>query len=135
MQKKTAGFSLVELMVAVAVVGILVGIAYPSYLENVRQTRRTDAQVALLALANAMERYYTENYTYAGAALGAGGIFPSEAPLDGNDKYYDLSITAADATSFTIGAAPKNGQAGDRCGTMTLTSVGARGAAAGDCWQ
>jgi len=66
---------------------------------------------------------------------GAPAIYASEAPLDGRTKYYDLTIQAATASSYTIAAAPKNAQAGDTCGTLTLTHTGARGAAQADCWR
>lgn len=125
------GFTLIELMIVVAIVGILAAIAYPSYRDYVIETRRADAQGALMGLANAMERHYTENNTYRNASMGGGSdhtgepsIFPTEAPLDGDDKFYDLSIISATATSYTIRATPKNDQAGD--GFLQLDSTGAR---------
>ena len=60
----TKGFTLVELMIAVAIVGILASIAYPSYQDSVRKSRRADAKGALLGFANAMERHFTENNSY-----------------------------------------------------------------------
>jgi len=119
------GFTLIELMIVVAVVGILAAIAFPSYVEYVDRARRSDAQGALLGLANAMERHHTANNSYLGAGnpnTGAPSIFPDEVPNDGNDKYYDLTITAANATSYTVRATPKNAQAGD--GILELTSTG-----------
>ena len=75
----TKGFTLIELMIAVAIVGILAGIAYPSYQDSVRKSRRADAKGALLGFANAMERYFTENNSYLGAGAGGGntGIRPN----------------------------------------------------------
>lgn len=142
--RRSSGFTLIELMIVVAIVGILAAIAYPSYLEYVERSRRTDAQGALLGLANAMERHHTANNTYLGAGApdtGAPSIFPDEVPRDGNDKYYDLSITAATATTYTVRATPKNAQAGD--GVLELTSTGIKrwdrdndGLAAGDdTWE
>lgn len=133
------GMTLIELMIVVAVLGILIAIAYPSYREHIVKTRRADAQGALMGLANAMERHYTENSTYCGAAVaggtdacgdggdkdtGAPDIFPTEAPIDGDDKYYNLTINAASATSYTLRATPKGDQSGD--GYLELTSTGAR---------
>ena len=86
------GFTLIELMIVVAIVGILAAIAYPSYTEQVRQSRRSDCEGALTGLASAMERYFTVNNTYVGAAVGAGGIFPNQCPIDGNTAYYTLQI-------------------------------------------
>lgn len=132
------GFTLIELMIVVAVIAILAAIAYPSYMEYVRQSRRADATVALLELAQYMERYYTSNGRY----TDADGEYPDlpydEAPKDGSDKYYDLSLNdTPSATSFTLSAAPKNAQEDDDCGTLTLSHLGVKGA--GDdvdhCWK
>jgi len=125
-KQNTKGFTLIEILVVVAIVAILAAIAFPSYQEQVVKTRRADAEGALMSLSNAMERYYVQNNSYVGAAVGAGGIFPNEAPLDGGTKYYDLSIPAASltATSYTVRAVPKNAQAGDGC--LELLSVGTR---------
>lgn len=76
-----------------------------------------------MSLAHAMERYHTENSTYVGAAVGAAGIFPAEAPLDGGQKYYDLVIVGATVTSYQLQAQPKNGQGG---GNIGLDSTGQR---------
>ena len=124
------GFSLVELMITVAIVAILAAIAVPSYQDYVERTRRADAQGALMGLANALERYHTQNGTYTGAAAGgndtgAPTIYPDESPVEGTPKVYDLTIEAAGDATFTIQAAPKGPQAGD--GVMTLNHTGRRG--------
>lgn len=141
MSRKTPGFTLIELMITVAIVAILASIAFPSYQSQMRKTRRADAQGALMGLANAMERFFTEKNTYLGAAsgganTGAPAIFATQAPIDGATKYYDLSINAATATTYTIQAAPIAGsaQAGDSCGTLSLTSTGVRSPSTTGCW-
>ena len=132
MKFQTKGFTLIELMIVVMVVGILAMIAIPAYQGQVTKARRGDAQAVLLSLSNAMERYYTQNNTFVGAALGGGGIFPNQSPLDGATKYYNLSIAASSATSYTLQAAPINGQAGDGC--LEMLSLGTRTHyAADDC--
>jgi len=127
MHLKTKGFTLIELMIVVAIIGILATIAYPSYQEQVKSSRRADAKGALAGLASAMERHSTANNTYLGAGTtggntGAPTIFPDEAPLDGSTKFYDLTIQAASATTYTLRATPKNGQVGD--GYLELLSTG-----------
>ena len=101
MRNKFKGFTLIELMVVVIIIGILSAIAYPSYLDSVRKTRRADAQGALMQLNNAMERVFTQNNTYqpggANPTFGAAAtdIFPSnQIPLDGSTKYYTLAFSA-----------------------------------------
>ncbi|TVT35889.1 MAG: prepilin-type N-terminal cleavage/methylation domain-containing protein [Marinobacter vinifirmus] len=131
------GFTLIELMIVVAIIGILAAIAFPSYQNYVTKTRRADAQAALTGFATAMERYYTDNRnTYEGAAEGGADsgkprreVFLSEAPLDGATKYYDLRIVALKPSnrhrnSYTLEATPKNAQTGD--GVLRLFSNGTR---------
>lgn len=132
---RQAGFTLIELMIVVAVIAILAAIAYPSYDDFVRRARRADAQSALMELAQFMERYYTTNGTYAGAALPF-----TEAPRDGSSKYYDLGFSVIPgASTYTLQAAPKGAMAGDECGSLRLAHTGARshtGAApAARCWR
>lgn len=144
--KKQHGFNLVELMVVVAIVAIIAAIAYPSYTEQVRKARRAECGGGLTSLASAMERFFTVNSTYLGAADGGGNtgapaIFTSTCPVDGGDATYNLTISAATASTYTVQAAPTGPQAGDKCGTFTLTNTGLKGitgAADGktsqDCW-
>ncbi|WP_081849594.1 type IV pilin protein [Marinobacter nitratireducens] len=123
------GFTLIELMIVVVIIGVIAAFAYPSYVEYGERTRRSDAQGALLEFAAAMERHYATANSYEGAATGGGdtgspGIFPDEAPLEGNNKFYDLTITAASGTGYTLRATPKGVQAGN--GILELDSTGAR---------
>ena len=123
------GLSLIELMITVVVFGILVGVAVPAYTEQVAKTRRADAKGAVLGLAQAAERFNTVNGTFTGAVIGnvANSIYPNEAPLDGNNKFYDLTLTiTGGGASYTITAAPKGVQTGDKCGTFSLTSAGVK---------
>lgn len=133
------GFTLIEVMIVVAIVGILAAIAYPSYQEQVRKSRRADCAGELTLLANAMERFFTLNGTYVGASVtGANAIFPAQCPIDGGTPAYDFGITAQTATTFTVQAQPTGPQTGDKCGTLTLTSVGQQGVSTGlaltECW-
>ena len=131
---RARGFSLIELMIVVAIVAILAALAYPSYQESVRSSKRGDCEAALEGFANAMERRFTTNNSYLGAANGganigapAGTIFPAQCPLDGGSQTYTLAITAASATTYTVQATPAGAQVGDRCGSLTLDNVGRKG--------
>jgi type IV pilus assembly protein PilE len=105
------GFTLIELMIVVAVIGILAAIAYPSYRDSVIRSNRNVAKGDLQGLAQAMERWRVQNNTFLGAAAsaadtGAPAIFPTKSPLDGTKTVYNLTIHAATATTFTIRATP-----------------------------
>ncbi|MCG8537230.1 MAG: type IV pilin protein [Pseudomonadales bacterium] len=124
-----SGFTLIELMIVVAIIAIIATVAYPAYTESSKKARRADAKGAMMGFSQAMERHFTENNTYLGAANGGGntgapGIYPSEAPIDGGQKFYDLTIQAATATTYTLRATPKNGQAGD--GNLEITHTGVK---------
>ena len=118
-------------MIVVAIVGILAAIAYPSYLEQMRQTRRADCAGALASLAGSMERFFTVRYSYEGAGAGTPPttptIFSPTCPVDGGAATYNLTIQAADASTFEVRAAPVGVQANDKCGTLTLTNTGRKG--------
>jgi len=128
LEQKQQGVTLIELMVVVAIVGILVAIAYPSYQDSVKSSRRSDAQGALTGLASAMERHFTANNSYLGAGAsgadtGAPAIYATQSPLDGTSKFYDLTIQAGiTATTYTLRATPISAQVGD--GLIELLSTG-----------
>lgn len=132
MQKISKGFTLIELVIVVAVVAILATIAYPTYEEQIRKARRTDAKTGLLELATLMEHYYTDNNTYAGATTPTlvGGTAVSR------EGYYNLSISNLTASTYTLNAAPIAGtpQASDTCGTLTLTHTNIKGPTPNTCW-
>lgn len=134
---KHKGFSLIELMIVIAVVGILASIAVPSYQEHIRKSKRADAQGALYGLSAVMERFFTENNTYCGTELGgvvdtcatgAPGLFSSQVPIDAGDAFYNLTISAVTATTYTLTATAVGSMANDsRCANLTLTSTGVQG--------
>lgn len=116
------GFTLIELMVVVAVVAILAAIAIPSYQEQVRKSRRGQAQADLVELTQRAERSHTVNNTYAN--------FWASVPADhrvsprSGTAYYNVGISNVAANTFTLTATPIGPQAVDRCGVMTINQTG-----------
>ena len=131
---KAQGFSLIELMIVVAVMGILAVIAIPNYQRYTQDARRADAQAVMLNYVARLERNFSVNSTY---LVGTPAVAP---PLPANPEGYTLSFPAATpvtATTFVLSAAPVAGgpQATDRCGTMTISNTGARTADEANCWR
>jgi len=122
---QNSGFTLLELMIAVVIIGILTVVAVPSYQEHVRTTQRAAAQADLMELASNMERYFSENNTYIGA------------PIVDNNPHYALTSPVLNATAYTLTATPVVGgsQQNDICGTMTFNQASAQTAARADCWR
>lgn len=123
------GFTLLELMIVVAVVAILAAIAIPGYQEQVRKTRRSEATAALLSVAQALERFSTVNGTYVGTAGNPSATPPTpnvNALCNRNLTYYTISCTSLTATAFEVRAVPTGQQTGDKCGTFSYTQAGAK---------
>lgn len=127
-KQRQRGFTLIELMVAVAIIGVLAALAYPSYTEHVRKGRRADAQAALMELAQQLERHYTLHNSYAAATL-------ASAVIDRVSAYYTITLSAQQAQSFTLEAKPTSRQSADPCGPMTLDHTGATTALTSGCWK
>lgn len=131
---KHSGFTLIELMIVVAIIGILAAIAYPSYQNHVEKTRRSVAQADLMELAQWMERRYTASYDYRDVTDNPELPF-DESPRDSNATFYNISFDGdVQRNSFTLQAEPTGPQASDSCGTLTLDSTGATTADATGCW-
>ncbi|QJC56710.1 Type II secretion system protein G [Polaromonas vacuolata] len=150
-QHKMRGFSLLEVMIVLAIVAILASISYPSYRESVAKTKRAQAAGQLLEVAQFMQRFYSQNdrYDQTNTAQPAAVVIPAvlaNAPKDSPaaNANYNISFAANTLTSnsFTLQAVPANSMTGDRCGTLQLTSTGRRlitgnadGATLASCWR
>jgi type IV pilus assembly protein PilE len=129
-----SGFTLIELVIAVAVVALLAAIALPSYLQQIRRSNRTDAKAILMENVQYMERFYTTNGTF----VGADAALPSTVSPKGSsgaDIRYNISFSAGPAAlAYTLQATPANAQTGDSCGTLTINNTGATTPATPGCW-
>lgn len=127
------GFTLIELMIAVAIVGILASIALPSYQDYVRKGRRADAQAFMHEVASRQQHFLVDRRMYASTLAALGLAAPSSV-----SPHYNITLTNVvnnvQPMGFTLQAAPIGGQARDTCGTLTLNAQGDKGAAKGGCW-
>ncbi|MCP3867296.1 MAG: type IV pilin protein [Gammaproteobacteria bacterium] len=133
-QKSSRGFTLTELVIAISVISILAAVGYPAYSDYTYKARRTSATGSLLNLAGRMERYYADQNTYATAT-----IEDLMGEIDVENSYYDLSFKMLASNAYTLQATPSGIQRGDKCGTYTLDSLGAKDVesatlARRDCW-
>ena len=137
--KKQSGFTLIELMIVVAIIGIIAGIAYPSYMESVRKSNRADGKVTLNDIAHRLQRCFTTYNAYNSASCAVANSLSGGGAITSAEGMYRVTA-ALDATTYTLTAAPVTGtsQAADtKCGSLTLTNAGVRnatGSYGAECW-
>ncbi|MBO2693025.1 type IV pilin protein [Shewanella algae] len=130
--KKAAGFTLIEAMITVVIIGILAAIAYPSYVQYIAKSTRAEAHAALMRLANLQEQYYLDNRTYATDMTKLG---LNASPFITENGHYSIASTGTG--SFTLTATAQGVQASrdSKCKTLTLTDAGVKGGASAECWK
>lgn len=147
------GFTLIEMMVVIAIVGVLAAIAYPNYQQYTLRSNRTEGQALLNDAAAREERYFAQNNVYVSAPGDLGKLnIPNTTTSDSGDTAtssalsatgkYQLSVSKVDDDGgYTLTATPQGAQAADtKCGNLTLNAIGARGVSASgasvnDCWK
>jgi type IV pilus assembly protein PilE len=141
---RASGFTLIELMIVVAIVAIVLAIALPGYQEQVRKTKRSIARGELLEVAARQEQYFVNNKQYAidltslGYPTNGYGVDQNTNAVAAGAGIYNIQLAGGATTiAYTLEADPTGGQVRDtRCGMLTITSTGIKGAvgSVSECW-
>lgn len=124
--RREQGFSLIELMIAVVIIGILAGIAYPNYMEYLARGKRAEATAALMDGAQRLERYFAVQGTYLNAANALAPVFPTTVG-DAGRPFYNIAVSGnPTATSFVLRATRAGSMQADECGDFQISHTGAR---------
>lgn len=131
------GFSLIEVMIVVVIIGILAAVVFPGYRQYVVQSNRTSATACLTEISQFMERTYTQNMTYAVDDI----AIPAVGCVNDLSERYSFELSNVNRRTYTISAVPTSLQNDSECGSLTLNQAGQKGAAGGyqastvkKCW-
>lgn len=137
----SAGFTLIEVLVVAACVGVLAMLAYPSYTESVRRAARSNAQADLMMITQVLEKRYAGSHRYGaddGEFSGADGLPLTQSPRIGEARYLITGVVSEGGQGYTVQARPQGPQAGDRCGMLGIRHTGAQmptlGTDGRPCW-